>query len=171
MKTYAQIVGGQVVEIIATAADITTLYHPSLLWIDITSVMPAPQLGWSYSNGTFAPPPPPPPPTLAQTAQAMLAGGCQISSSANPGLSATYACDPQSQSKIMATALYIQVNGKFPAKQATLIWADITGAPRVFGAPPEFSAFATAVGDFVAALDLVIGGASTSLPAQPMAIP
>jgi len=66
MKKYARIEGSTVREIIshADAFDISKAYHPSLVWVEITGISPAPQEGWLYDEGTggFAAPPPPPPP-------------------------------------------------------------------------------------------------------------
>lgn len=60
-------------------------------------------------------------------ATAVLATGCQIVSTSRPALNGTYPIDPASQSKIQATALYIQVNGKFPAGKTSLPWVDVNG--------------------------------------------
>lgn len=114
--------------------------------------------------------PDPSAPTLAQQAQAALAAGCQIVSTSTATLSGTYACDPAAQSKIQATALYIQVNGKFPAGKPSLPWADAGGTVRTFGTTAEFLAFATAIGDYVTELEMVVLGEATVLPAQPVTI-
>lgn len=57
MKEYARIDHGHVVELIATDRDITQMFHPDLVWIDISSAQLQPQCGWSYADGVFAPPP------------------------------------------------------------------------------------------------------------------
>lgn len=56
MKTYARIDGGIVRELFETDDDITELFNPALIWIDVTSVVPQPQYGWVYSDGVFSPP-------------------------------------------------------------------------------------------------------------------
>lgn len=65
MKTYARIDGGVVMELFSTDLDITELFHPELVWIDVTDVSPAPQERWLYDGSTFAEPPPPPEPPPA----------------------------------------------------------------------------------------------------------
>lgn len=46
-KQYANIYEGKVVEIISTGNDITEMYHPSMLWVDISSIQPPPIAGMS----------------------------------------------------------------------------------------------------------------------------
>lgn len=58
MKSYARIAVGVVEELIETDEDITTLYHPDLVWIDITDVAPYPAIDWTYVAGVFAAPVP-----------------------------------------------------------------------------------------------------------------
>jgi len=60
---------------------------------------------------------------------------------------------------------YVAVNGKFPAGQTTLVWPDTVGAIHQFQTMAQWQAFATAMGDFVAAIDL------GQTPTQPMTIP
>lgn len=48
--TYARIDGGLIAEIFQTAGDITTMFHPSLVWVDVTSITPAPAPGWAASQ-------------------------------------------------------------------------------------------------------------------------
>lgn len=72
MKTYARLDHRVLAELIATDADIGTLFHPSLVWVDVTGQ--AAQVGWVRGvDGTFVPPPPaaasvtaPPSPSLAE---------------------------------------------------------------------------------------------------------
>ncbi|WP_052742276.1 tail fiber assembly protein [Pseudomonas frederiksbergensis] len=68
MKTYAHIYNGLVVELFSTDLDITTLFHPSLVWVDVTDqpdVIP----GWTAEqvDGVWVIAPyVPPPPTYAE---------------------------------------------------------------------------------------------------------
>lgn len=80
-------------------------------------------------------------------------------------MNGAYAIDPTSQQKAQAISLYIAVNGKFPAGQSAQAWPDASGAVHSFPTIAEWQAFATAMGDFVAAIDL------GQTPAQPVAIP
>lgn len=68
MRTYARIQDGQVVELLSTAADIATLFHPSLRWTDVTG-QPEVTVGWCHDGRTAAPPvakAPEPVPTIAE---------------------------------------------------------------------------------------------------------
>jgi hypothetical protein len=89
----------------------------------------------------------------------------QIVSSSTPALNGTYAIDPAMQQKAMGIALYISVNGRFPAGQTTLPWPDVSGAAHVFETTAQFQSFATAIGDYVTALTL------RQTPSQPVTIP
>ena len=55
MKTYARIDAGKVVELFETEGDISTMFHPSLQWVEITKVKPAVGVGFLY-DGEFSPP-------------------------------------------------------------------------------------------------------------------
>lgn len=56
MKTYARIEDGQVAELFQTDGDISQMFHPSLVWMDVTNSNPQPQPGWEYANGAFIQP-------------------------------------------------------------------------------------------------------------------
>ncbi len=77
MREYARIEDGTVREkiILADAADITKRYHPSLVWVETTGLLPQPQESWLYNGVTFSPPPPPPaPPTDGEQAEEIITG-------------------------------------------------------------------------------------------------
>jgi hypothetical protein len=59
---------------------------------------------------------------------------------------------------------FITVNGRFPA-QSFQSWPDVNGTMHQFQTTAQWRAFATAMGDFVAATDL------GQTPAQPATIP
>jgi hypothetical protein len=88
-----------------------------------------------------------------------------VVSTGTPALNGDYGIDPATQQKAMGIALYISVNGRFPAGQTTLPWPDVNGTPHVFETTAQFQSFATAIGDYVTALAL---GQS---PTQPVTIP
>lgn len=50
MSLYARIYDGEVAELFRSADDITTLFNPSLVWVDVTNVSPAPQVGWNAAQ-------------------------------------------------------------------------------------------------------------------------
>jgi len=68
MKTYARIQDGVVAELLKTDGDITKMFVPSLIWIDVSSNTGIRE-GWRYDGKSFtAPatiPAPPAVPTLA----------------------------------------------------------------------------------------------------------
>jgi hypothetical protein len=109
--------------------------------------------------------------TLAQ----LLSAGCQIASSSAPALNGTYPIDPATQQQVASVALYIAVNGRFPAGQTSFAWSDVSGTSHLFASTSEFQAFATALADYVAVLNLtakaLLAGGSAPWPAQPVAIP
>lgn len=58
MKNYARIDESIVVELLSTDGDITEMFHPDLIWVEIfDDTFPA--IGWSFQDGVFSPPPPP----------------------------------------------------------------------------------------------------------------
>lgn len=53
---FALILSGSVIQIEVAEFPV----HPSFQWIDISSVVPTPKVGWSFNGVVFTPPPPPP---------------------------------------------------------------------------------------------------------------
>lgn len=55
---YAHIQDGAVFELFTPpeGVAITDCFHPGMTWVDVTSVSPEPQPGWSYNGTAFAPP-------------------------------------------------------------------------------------------------------------------
>ncbi|MBB6153856.1 hypothetical protein HDC30_001064 [Pseudomonas sp. JAI115] len=53
MKTYARIVNNTVAELISTDGNMADMFHPDLLWVDITDVTPTPQIDWNANFGTL----------------------------------------------------------------------------------------------------------------------
>lgn len=56
MKTYARIENRLVAEIVALNVKPEKLYHPSLIWVDITALPEQPDVNYRYSDGVFAGP-------------------------------------------------------------------------------------------------------------------
>ncbi len=54
MRQYVRVEGGKVMEVVEHPDDfnIPPAYHPSLMWIEVTDVRPAPQVGWLFDRGT-----------------------------------------------------------------------------------------------------------------------
>lgn len=53
MKTYARIVNNTVIELFSTEGNMVDMFHPDLLWTDITDITPAPQVDWTANFGTL----------------------------------------------------------------------------------------------------------------------
>lgn len=56
MKTYARIESDTVVELFKTDGDISEMFHPDMVWVDVTAVAGIAER-WKKSGSVFAPPP------------------------------------------------------------------------------------------------------------------
>ncbi|RNA78751.1 tail fiber assembly protein [[Curtobacterium] plantarum] len=56
MKTYARIENQRVAEIVALNVKPEKLYHPSLVWVDITALREQPDVNYQYNDGMFSAP-------------------------------------------------------------------------------------------------------------------
>lgn len=56
MKKYARVDDDTVVELIETDGDISEMFHPDTVWVDVTSV-PGVENGWRKNGSIFDPPP------------------------------------------------------------------------------------------------------------------
>jgi hypothetical protein len=56
MRTYARIQNGTVVELLKTDGDITAMFNPALVWVDISS-QPDVSEGWDFDGTHFTRPP------------------------------------------------------------------------------------------------------------------
>lgn len=56
MKTYARIENQRVAEIVALNVKPEKLYHPSLVWVDITALPEQPDINYRYIDGLFTAP-------------------------------------------------------------------------------------------------------------------
>lgn len=46
MKTYARVAEDRVAEVFTTDGDISQMFHPDLLWVDVSTYSPMPESGW-----------------------------------------------------------------------------------------------------------------------------
>ena len=53
MNRYARIQDGLVAEVFETEHDITTLFHPALVWVRVPEGQSV-EDGWAYENGSFS---------------------------------------------------------------------------------------------------------------------
>lgn len=122
--------------------------------------------GWAVSNGQLIPytPPPPPAPEPKDLAQAAIYAGVTVNFTSDPSINAVYSCDPQAQSNITSTALYISINQKFPGNSTTMTWYDKAGNPQTFSDIATFNKFASAIADYVMILTHIIMTNSGTLP-------
>lgn len=81
MKTYARIQDGLVAELLQTDDNIVTMFHPALIWVDVSSE-PEVSYGWVYNGKNFTAPPAFPPvepaPTIAELQAQIAALGAQL---------------------------------------------------------------------------------------------
>ncbi|MEN4768959.1 tail fiber assembly protein [Duffyella gerundensis] len=56
MKTYARIEDQRVAEIVSLNVKPEKLYHPSLVWVEITGLPEQPDVNYCYSDGVFTAP-------------------------------------------------------------------------------------------------------------------
>ena len=68
MNRYARIQDGLVAEVFETEHDVSTLFHPALVWVRVPEGQSVGD-GWAYESGSFSQrtvAPPAPEPTLAE---------------------------------------------------------------------------------------------------------
>jgi len=152
MKTYARILGGLVAELFSTAGDITQMFVPSLIWVDVTSVSPAPTVGWSATQSagawSFAAPAGP---TLAQTQTAQIALLAQsyqtaiaqsVTFTTAGNITKSFQADPGSISNVQNMLAAYTAKGSVPTgfywlaadnTQVTFTLADLQGLAKAMG--------------------------------------
>lgn len=96
MKTYANISDGMVQYLLPTDGDISEMFHPDMIWVDITGASPAPVAGWAAVEAdgawSFAAPIPPVPTDAELKAAAMAKRDALLSaaSDATAGMADAY---------------------------------------------------------------------------------
>lgn len=101
--------------------------------------------------------------SLDQKISNAFASGLQITSTSTPALNGAYAVDALSQADIVAIETSINAGKGFPGGTPTFNYPDISGKMREFS-QTQFTAFASAIRDYVYALKSVSGGASQNFP-------
>jgi hypothetical protein len=66
MRTYARVQDGVVAELLKTSSDVTQMFHPSLVWVDVSSNA-AIREGWHFDGKEFSGPPQPSEPASGST--------------------------------------------------------------------------------------------------------
>lgn len=86
MRTYARIQDGIVAELFRTDGDITAMFNPALLWVDISN-HPDVTENWRYDGSVFtaptAPPPQQPVPTINELQAQISLLGAQLAALSN----------------------------------------------------------------------------------------
>jgi hypothetical protein len=81
MKTYARIRSGLVAELLKTDGDITSMFNPELVWVDVSAQQDIAE-GWQFDGTSFtAPlvaPTAAPAPTIAELQAQIAALGAKI---------------------------------------------------------------------------------------------
>ena len=126
---------------------------------------------WQVVNGSIVAKPP----TLAQQAEALIAGGLTISSTSTPALNGTYAVAsgvPFGREDIGTEAQFVSTFSEFTNGTTTLQWPLIDGKTFVtFPTTASFMAFAKAAAQFYAACKAVAATGVGTLPPATATIP
>lgn len=81
MRTYARIQNGIVAEVLKTDGDITRMFNPALVWVDVSSQTDVAE-GWHFDGTQFTKPaaqePVIQPPSLAELQTQLAALGAQL---------------------------------------------------------------------------------------------
>ena len=175
MAQYARIEAGVVVEIISPTLPVNQLYTSEFCSTLVESDgVAGVAVGWTYTNGTFAPLvviAPSAAQQLAQQAAALIAGGLAVTSTATAALNGTYAADTTTISYVNSELNSILLNGSFADGTATVEWPDGSGTLHAFDVA-QFKTLAAALGAFVAGIrKCAIGVSGATLPPATVTIP
>lgn len=110
--------------------------------------------------------------TNSQIADVLLSLGIVITSTGSgPALNGQYSCDTTTQADLTSIAAYIAKNGTFPGGGSTFPWSDIEGNAHVFPSTAEFSAFETAVGNYIVEVSFAAKSPTPTWPSNAFTIP
>lgn len=136
MKKYARICDGEVQELFSTDGDITQMFHPDIIWSDITDLEPEPVVGWSAvksgDDWVLAPPVVVPPTDEEMKASAMQQRDFRLSiaNDTTAGMADAFVADllePPDVAKFKAFAAYkLALNkiDKQPGYPGEIVWPD-----------------------------------------------
>ena len=164
IKTYVRIADGIVAEIVTLDAslNIANCFHANLVFVDVTSVAPTPQIGNIYTAPLTFGPTPVAVLTPQQRAAALISAGIAIASTGTPALNGTYAIDLASKTNIDGIYTGIKNGDGVPGSGETFNYADKNGTFHQFNAT-SFPNFAKAVRDYLYAISQ---GATPDTPVQ-----
>ena len=126
---------------------------------------------YAVTSGALVTYTPPYSPSISQQALAALGAGLTINSTGTPAIDAVYAVTPNITTQVSALIAYVQQNGTFPSGLSSLVWYDITGTPHTFPDLTVAKNWATAVFNYVFALNTIIQANSGTLPSSTTTIP
>lgn len=140
-----------------------------LTWTpDISSVSPAPQVGWAatLNDGAWAFTAPSAP-TAAQQAQAALGAGIVITSTGTPALNATYPTSGPIWEDLKDEAVFIASFAGFSSGASSMAFLLPSGPTITFTATSQLQAVVKAAAMYISALKAIIvaNPGSGSLPA------
>jgi hypothetical protein len=178
MSTYARIANGAIAELFTTPTGVELaecfVAAVAAQFVDVTSVTPEPQPGWSATetSGAWSFAAPVAPPTTPAVAYgAFIAGGVTVTSTATPALDGVYPIDANTQVNITTEASFITTFGEFTTGGTiNLPWQLANGSFVEFPTTASFLAFAKAVGQLVAAAKLALAQ-SNAMPGATITIP
>jgi hypothetical protein len=167
--SVAYIVNGRVAEIVPPldgfplAERFTPTYVAACVDIPAGTTV---SLGDSYASGAFGPPPAPPTPSLAQQAEALLAGGVTLTVTGSLTLTALFPTDASTQKHLSRIEQVVNTTGKFPNDAATWpVAASVAGVPGWHALTSgQFKAVATAISNFIAPAELIALGFAGTMP-------
>jgi len=127
--------------------------------------------GTNYTAPVSTTPAPTAAEVLASTVMAALAAGLTITSTSTPAINGTYAVDSKTTDEITSVTTFILTNGAFPNGTSTFPWPDASNTPHIFPSVAVFKGWATAIANYVSALNLYGDGMpGATLPAPSMTI-
>ncbi|HUN43476.1 MAG TPA: hypothetical protein VMU81_24540 [Acetobacteraceae bacterium] len=92
MRKFTRIQDGRVAEIFLHNSDISSMFHPALVWVDASSANSDIAEGWIYDGKEFLPPPPrqsePPPMMIDNIHKQLIALIAQVEAIKQSGNSA-----------------------------------------------------------------------------------
>jgi hypothetical protein len=138
---FARIEDGLVVELFTPpeGVDIADCFHEGLTWIDISNIDPAPDIGWSATQGdgdawSFAPPAAPEA-TPEQHVADRIAQGITITSTSTAAASAVYALDATTMEQIGSVARDDAAGLGLPGGAPSFTYPDASGTPHALSGP------------------------------------
>ncbi len=107
---------------------------------------------------------------LKEEAGSALLVGLTVLSTGTPAINGTYGVGATSLTRINAVSTYIMVNAKFPIGLSEFPMLDTDGMTHLFPNISLFQAWATAIADYVATLDMILLTGTGSIPPSTVTI-